>query len=95
MCNNIEVKPKTKEKNIMNLFKKEIKCVECDCKTMLKDYTKQEIYCSKCGLVLVDNSIMDIRQKEQMISQGKQQQIDYKDIRKQFHKMKKLFYNIL
>ena len=80
----------------MNLLKNKIQCIECSCKNLIKDYERQEIYCAKCGLVLVDNEI------PQIISQIKSQELTQNDNEKQenikleklaYYKLKKYFYN--
>lgn len=41
----------------MNLLQNQIKCLECGNTDLIKDKGRQEVYCSKCGLVLFDSSI--------------------------------------
>ena len=41
----------------MNLLGKNLQCIECGCTALIKDHKRSEIYCSKCGLILVDNTI--------------------------------------
>lgn len=44
----------------MNLLTSNLQCVECGCTELIKDHKRSEIYCSKCGLVLIDNSQMEV-----------------------------------
>ena len=41
----------------MNLLTSNLQCIECGCTELIKDYSRREIFCSKCGLVLVDTSL--------------------------------------
>lgn len=41
----------------MNLLTSNLQCIECGCTDLIKDYSRMEIYCSKCGLILVDTTI--------------------------------------
>jgi len=40
----------------MNILNGNLECIECGCTTLIKDHKRSEIYCSHCGLILVDNS---------------------------------------
>lgn len=48
----------------MNLLQTQIKCVECGSTKLIKDFKKNEIYCSKCGLVLLDSTLPTLKQLE-------------------------------
>ena len=48
----------------MNLLQNQIQCIECKSKKLIKDYVRQEVYCSRCGLVLVNNEIPTIKQRK-------------------------------
>ena len=75
----------------MNLLQNQIQCIECKNKKLIKDYVKKEVYCSKCGLVLVNNEIPTIKQRniKEHIKQPKKD----KTKRIQYHRLKKYFYN--
>ena len=47
----------------MNLLGKNLQCIECGCTALIKDHKRSEIYCSKCGLILVDNTIPKLEDK--------------------------------
>ncbi len=76
----------------MNLLQGKIQCVECKSKKLIKDFEKQEIYCAKCGLVLVNNEIPQIiSQKMTQIDNKKQGNIKLEKLA--YYKLKKYFYN--
>ena len=70
----------------MNLLTSNLKCVECGCTDLIKDYTRCEIYCSECGLILADNTIPSLSDIETMAN------ADVKPGRKNYHKFKRFYY---
>ena len=75
----------------MNLLQGQIQCVECKSKKLIKDYQRQEVYCSKCGLVLVSNEIPTL--KDLTIKEQIKEPKNEKTKRIQYHRLKKYFYN--
>lgn len=43
------------------------KCPECENTTFKKDFKHQEIYCSKCGLIVQDNELITRKNIKYMI----------------------------
>lgn len=77
----------------MNLLQGQIQCLECKSKKLIKDYERQEVYCSKCGLILVDNSISTLQQRK-IQADHKDKEPKHKKTKKiQYHRLKKFFYN--
>ena len=70
----------------MNLLTSNLNCIECGCTTLIKDYTRQEIYCSKCGLVLADTSNLTIKDMENK-SNEEQSKMDYYKFRRFLYDM--------
>lgn len=77
----------------MNLLENDFKCVECKCKKLIKDYDRQELYCSKCGLVLVDTTITTLKQK--MLQKPIKEPKKRKTEKIQYLRMKKKFYDFM
>ena len=71
----------------MNLLDSNLQCVECNCTELIKDHIRQEIYCSNCGLVLVDTSIPTINQLEKYRNNEEQTKEDYYKLRRFFYDM--------
>lgn len=71
----------------MNLLRSNLQCVECNCTKLIKDNVRQEIYCSKCGLVLVDNTLPTLNQRENFTGNDNQS-------KKDCFKLKRLFYHM-
>lgn len=80
----------------MNLLQGQIQCIECKSKKLIKDHKRQEVYCSKCGLVLVNNDIPGLNLIENSNHENQENQ-DKKQNRKlekiQYVRMKNYFYN--
>ena len=70
----------------MNLLTSDLHCIECGCTDLIKDYTRQEIYCSKCGLVLVDTTIPTIADVERVTIEEQSRRDSYK--------LKRFFYDM-
>ena len=70
----------------MNLLTSNLDCVECGCSELIKDYNRQEIYCSNCGLVLADTTIPGIADVEKEI-QEEQTKTDYYTLRRFLYDM--------
>ena len=70
----------------MNLLTSDLHCIECGCTDLIKDYTRQEIYCSKCGLVLADTTIPTIEYVEQEVK-AEQSKEDYYRFRRFLYDM--------
>lgn len=79
----------------MNLLQNQIKCIECKSTKLIKDYKRQEIYCSKCGLVLFDTSIPSLKQQEH-INENMEEESKNKKTRKiQHQRWENFLYNFL
>lgn len=79
----------------MNILQNQIKCVECGNTKLIKDFVKKEVYCSKCGLVLMDTSISTLKDFE-YISQHMEQESKNKKTRKiQHSRWEKFLFNFL
>ena len=77
----------------MNLLQNQIKCIDCGNNKLIKDTEKKEVYCSKCGLVLLDNSIPTLKELK-YISEHSEDESKYKKTRKiQYGRWKKFFHN--
>ena len=70
----------------MNLLTSDLHCIECGCTTLIKDYNRQEIYCSNCGLVLADTTIPTIADVEKVTIE-EQNKEDY-------HKLRRFLYDM-
>lgn len=68
----------------MNLLTSNLQCIECGCTELIKDYSRREIFCSKCGLVLVDTSLPGLNDIV-----NDRVEIDKKD----YHKLKRFLYD--
>lgn len=77
----------------MNLLQGKIQCIECKSKKVIKDYERQEVYCSKCGLILVDNSISTLQQKINQSKQKEKETKNQKTKKIQYWRLKNFFYN--
>ena len=79
----------------MNLLQNQIKCIECKSTKLIKDYERQEIYCSKCGLVLFDTSIPTLSQQEYIKEHSEEESKNEKTRRIQHRRWEKFLYNFL
>lgn len=77
----------------MNLLQGKIQCVECKSKKLIKDFKRQEIYCSKCGLVLVNNDIPLLSKAETIYKQYQEKPKSKKTEKIQYYRLKNYFYN--
>lgn len=77
----------------MNLLQGKIQCIECKSKKLIKDYKRQEIYCSKCGLVLVNNDIPRLNQAVTKNKENKEKPKNKKTEKIQYLRLKNYFYN--
>lgn len=79
----------------MNILENRIKCVECGSTKLIKDFERKEIFCSHCGLVLLDSSIPTLNQR-QIAAEHHKGESKYKKTRKiQYSRMKHYFYNFI
>lgn len=72
----------------MNLLTSNLQCIECGCTDLIKDYSRMEIYCSKCGLILVDTSLARINDIEVLANDG-----DNAPGKEDYHILKRYFYD--
>ena len=79
----------------MNLLQNQIKCIECGNTKLIKDCEKKEIYCSKCGLVLLDNTIPTLSQQKYIIEHSEQETKNKKTRRIQHRRWEKFLFNFL
>ena len=77
----------------MNLLQGKIQCVECKSKKLIKDFERQEIYCSKCGLVLVNNDIPILSQAKTIYNKYHEKPKSKKTEKIQYYRLKNYFYN--
>ena len=77
----------------MNLLNKKIKCIECKSTKIIKDFHKKEVYCAKCGLVLVDNEISTLQQRTNQAKYKETPTKNKKTMKNQYLKMRNFFYN--
>ena len=70
----------------MNLLTSNLQCIECGCTKLVKDYTRREVYCKQCGLVLVDTSLPTIALLEKSPKED-----DF--TKEDSYKLKRFFYN--
>lgn len=79
----------------MNILENRIKCVECGSTKLIKDFERKEIFCSHCGLVLLDSSILTLNQR-QIVAENHIEESKYKKTRKiQYSRMKHYFHNFI
>ena len=77
----------------MNLLQGQIQCIECKSKKLIKDHKRQEIYCSKCGLIIVNNDIPTLKQREYQADHKQQKPKSKKTEKIQYWRLKNYFYN--
>ena len=77
----------------MNLLQNQIKCIECGNTKLIKDIEKQEIYCSKCGLVVLDTSIPTIKHLQYIIENAEAESKNEKTRRIQHSRWEKFLFN--
>ena len=76
----------------MNLLQNRIKCIECGNTNLIKDIEKQEIYCSKCGLVVLDTSIPTIEHLQYIIENSEDESKNKKTRKIQHQRWNKFLY---
>ena len=77
----------------MNILQNQIKCTECGNTKLIKDREKQEIYCSNCGLVLLDTSIPTFKDYEYISKHIEEESKNEKTKRIQHQRWEKFLYN--
>ena len=76
----------------MNLLQGKIQCIQCKNRKLVKDFQRQEVYCSKCGLILVDTTIPTLKQMENMATEKPKNE---KQIKRDYYRLKRYFYNFM
>ena len=77
----------------MNLLKGKLQCIECKSKKLIKDHHRKEIYCSKCGLILVNTDIPTINHYENQTKPDHENKQNKKLEKIQYHRIEKYLYN--
>lgn len=77
----------------MNLLQNNIKCIECGNTNLIKDNGKQEIYCSKCGLIVLDMSIPTIEHLQYLVDNSEQESKNIKTRKIQHQRWEKFLFN--
>jgi len=77
----------------MNLLQNQIKCIECGNTDLIKDKDKKEVYCSKCGLVLLDNSIPTIKHLQYLVEHSEQESKNKRTKKIQHIRWERFLYN--
>lgn len=77
----------------MNLLQGKIQCVECKSTKLIKDYKRQELFCSKCGLVLINNDMAKISNKQQLNNKNQAKAKSKKTEKIQYLRLKDYLYN--
>lgn len=67
-----------------NLLNGKMQCIECKSRNLIKDLEHRELYCGKCGLVLIDSRIITLQELENKM----REELEYNQSRNEYNKLK-------